>query len=273
MDKIRIKNLEVFARHGVYPEENALGQKFLLSADLSLDLRAAGKTDALENSVDYGKACLLMRDYMGNRTVKLIETAAGGLAEELLLAFPLLRAADIELKKPWAPIGLPLETVSVEVGRGWHTAYLSMGSNMGDRQRYLDGAVRALDDVRGCRVKKVSNYIATAPYGVKDQPDFLNACLKLETFLSPEELLDIAHGIERQAGRKRTRRWGPRTLDIDIIFYDDIVLGTEDLCIPHADMHRREFVLGPLMELCPYMRHPVYGRTVEEMYRELVREG
>lgn len=140
---------------------------------------------------------------------------------------------------------------------------------MGDRTKYLTDAVEALGGIRGCTVKKVSGFLETPPYGVADQDDFLNGCLELETLLYPEELLEQLHRIEKDAGRERKKRWGPRTLDLDIIFYDDLVCQSKDLCIPHVDMHRRKFVLEPLCEIAPYKRHPVYGKTVAEMLENL----
>ena len=175
----------------------------------------------------------------------------------------------LEIKKPWAPIGLPLKTVSVKIQRGWHTAYIALGSNLGDREQYIKDAVKALDTVRGCSVEKVSSLIETPPYGVTDQADFLNGCLKLQTLLTPGELLTELHRIEQAAGRERVIRWGPRTLDLDIIFYDDLVWENDDLCIPHVEMHKRLFVLEPLCEIAPYKRHPVYGKTVWEMKEEI----
>lgn len=269
MDKIHIYNLEIFAHHGVFPEENALGQRFLISAVLYADLREAGRTDELQKSIHYGEVCQQMKRYMESHTEKLIEKAAEGLAEELLMTWPLLRRIKLELKKPWAPIGLPLETVSVEIDRQWHRAYIALGSNLGDKKKYLDQAVKALGERKGCLVKKVSDYLSTEPYGVTDQPEFLNACLELETLYTPEELLACLHQIEQEADRVRTVRWGPRTLDLDIIFYDELVMGTDDLCIPHVDLQNRDFVLKPLAGIAPYMHHPVYGKTVKELLAEL----
>lgn len=278
MDKIKIEDLEIFARHGVFPEENKLGQKFLVSAVLYTDTRKAGNTDDLYASIDYGEACHFIEAFMKEHTFLLIERAAERLAEELLLHIPGLSKVRLEVKKPWAPVGLPLKSVSVEILRQWHTAYLALGSNMGDRKAYLDQAVRALDSltqhpakhdqgaVPGAgAVERVSNYYETPPYGMTEQADFLNACLRLRTLLTPRELLEELHRIERDAGRERTVHWGPRTLDLDLIFYDDLVLEDSDLCIPHVEMHKRKFVLEPLCEIAPYQRHPVYGKTVREM--------
>ena len=264
MDKIKIEKLEVFANHGVYPEENHLGQKFLISAVLYTDTRNAGKTDHLTASIHYGEVCQFMDSYMKQHTYQLIERAAETLAEELLLKFPNLQKIQLEIKKPWAPIGLPLKSVSVEIERAWHTAYIALGSNIGDKAGYLSNAVNDLNRLNGCRVTKISSWIETEPYGMVEQDTFLNGCLEMRTLLTPQELLDELHQIEKAAGRERNIHWGPRTLDLDIIFYDNLVIQTEDLCIPHVDMHNRRFVLEPLCEIAPYMRHPVYGWTMKE---------
>lgn len=268
-DEIHIENLEIFAKHGVFPEENRLGQKFLISLTMYVDARPAGKADCLEQSVHYGEASQFMTDWMHRHTYRLIEAAAEHLAEELLLRYPLLKGLTLELKKPWAPVGLPLETVSVKITRFWHTACLGLGSNLGDKAGYLDGAVKALAGMRDCRVRKVSSYWVTEPYGGVEQDDFLNACLLLETLLSPEELLERLHDIEQAAHRERVIRWGPRTLDLDILLYDDLVLEAEDLVIPHPEMHLREFVLRPLREIAPYLRHPILGQTVAQLAEKL----
>lgn len=272
MDYIHIKNLEVFANHGVFPEENKLGQRFLVSVALGTDTRCAGKSDALENSIDYGAVSLMIRDFMQKHTFRLIEAAAEKLAEVMLTEISGLEQVQLEIKKPWAPIGLPLETVSVEIQRTWHTAYIALGSNMGDKEAYLDNAVKALSETAGCRVMEVSSFFVTEPYGYTKQDDFVNGCLELRTLLTPEELLAELHRIENSAGRVREIRWGPRTLDLDIIFYDDLILDSPVLQIPHVEMHKRDFVLTPLSEIAPYKRHPLLKTTVKEMKEQLQRE-
>ena len=269
MDRINIKDLKVYAYHGVFPEETAIGQDFLISAALFLDLRSAGNTDDLAKTIDYSEICHVIKAFVEGTTFKLIETVAERLAKKLLTGYPIVRKVWIEVKKPSAPIGIPLDTVSVEIERGWHTAYISMGSNIGDRESSLRFAVGGIEKAYGCRAVRASEFINTAPYGVVEQDEFLNGCLEVETLLTPHELLGLLHDIENNAGRIRKERWGPRTLDLDIIFYDDLVISDCDLRIPHADMHNRRFVLEPLKEISPNKLHPVLMKTVAELLDEL----
>ena len=271
MDIIHINDLEIFARHGVFPEENVLGQKFMVSAEMYTCVRGAGRSDDLELSIDYGKICHEIQDFLQKNTFRLLETAAERLAEKLLTETEHLEGIRIEIKKPWAPVGLPLKTVSVEIERSWHTAYIALGSNMGDKKAYLDQGVEGLRQTPGCRVEAVSDYLTTEPYGVTDQDEFLNGAVKIRTLLAPEELLERLHEIEQEAKRERILRWGPRTLDLDILLYDSLVLDTADLHIPHIEMHKREFVLKPLCQIAPYVRHPVYNRTAGELLDALCR--
>ncbi len=265
MDYISIDNLEVFANHGVFEEEVNLGQKFIVSVRLYFDASAAGREDDLKKSVNYTKVCAGITQWMKTNSCKLIETVAERLAHKLLTDYGIVRSVEVTVKKPWAPIGLPLEHVSITVERGWHTAYLSIGSNIGDRSRYLEDGIEHLRDCEDIRILAVSDFINTAPYGKTDQDDFLNAAVKLETLLSPEQLLDVLHEAEDAAGRVRDEHWGPRTLDMDILLYDDLIMSTDTLTIPHADMPNRDFVLRPLCQIAPYALHPVTGRRICEL--------
>lgn len=272
MDKIWIKNLEVFAKHGVFPEENALGQKFIVNACLYTDTRKAGTTDDLSYSIHYGEAGLMMKNFMEQHTFQLLETAAERLAFQMLTEIHGLYQIQLEIQKPWAPVGLHLETVSVEITRGWHTSYIALGSNMGDKERYLSQAVNALRQTEGCKVERVSDFLVTEPYGYTEQAEFLNGCLELSTLLTPEELLKLLHKIEQEAGRKRDIRWGPRTLDLDILLYDNLIVDTQALHIPHVEMHKRDFVLKPLAQIASYVRHPILKKTIGELKEELHHE-
>ena len=120
-------------------------------------------------------------------------------------------------------------------------------------------------------MEAVSDFLVTAPYGGVEQDDFLNGAMKIRTLLTPHELLERLHEIEQEAKRERVVRWGPRTLDLDILLYDDLILDEEELHIPHIEMYKRDFVLKPLCQIAPYARHPVYNRTAAELLADLER--
>ena len=269
MDCIEIKNLEVFGHHGVFEEENKLGQKFVICCELYLDIRPAGISDDLALSVHYGEVCKFINDFMINKTYYLIEAVAEDMARELLLKFRKVRSIKLKIKKPWAPIGLPIEEVSVTIERGWHDAYISVGSNMGNKRDNIEAAVKRLKADDDILLIKESELIETKPYGYNDQDDFLNGALYIKTLYTPSELLKCLNEIETLGNRERNIKWGPRTIDLDILIYDDLVIDTDDLTIPHEDMHNREFVLGPLNEIAPNLRHPVLNQTVKQLLERL----
>lgn len=273
MDQIIIENLETFGYHGVFEEEAVLGQKFVVSAKLFLDTRKAGKTDDLKESLDYGAACQLIKKTVETKRYMLIERLAEEIAQELLLTFSQLHSVEITVKKPWAPVLVSLDTVAVSIKRGWHKAYLSIGSNIGDREGYLDFAIDRLNALEDTKVTAVSDYLETEPYGDVEQDDFLNGALEIETLKSPEELLETTMGIEQEAHRERIVHWGPRTLDIDILFYDDAIIMEENLKIPHIEIPKREFVLEPLSAIAPYFMHPVFHKSVITMLEELRKKA
>ncbi|MDR1621215.1 MAG: 2-amino-4-hydroxy-6-hydroxymethyldihydropteridine diphosphokinase [Synergistaceae bacterium] len=144
-------------------------------------------------------------------------------------------------------------------------ASLSVGSNLGNRLANLRTALRHLRNTAELEVVQTSDVFETAPWGVTDQPYFLNACILVKCALPPEELLTLLKGIEAKMGRRVERRWGQRVIDIDILTMDSLVCDTPNLHIPHKDMHRRGFVLVPLAQILPCWVHPVTGRRVDEM--------
>ncbi len=269
MDEIRIDNLEVYAYHGVFPEENEKGQPFFVNMVLYCDTREAGKQDELTLSTHYGEVCHLVSKWMQEHTCKLIETVAENVAREVLLHFPLVKEIDVEIRKPQAPIELPFESVSVKIHRGWHTVYVALGSNMGDKEKYLQDAVEGLKELKDTTVLRVSEWIITEPYGGVEQDCFLNGVAEIKTLMPPDELLKELHKLEAVAERKRTIHWGPRTLDLDIIFYDKWVYEDENLIIPHVDMENRDFVLKPMVQLNPNFRHPVRQKTMKQLWEAL----
>ncbi len=149
------------------------------------------------------------------------------------------------------------------------TAYIALGSNLGDSKQNIRQACELLGQVEGVRVVRMSSITRTKPLGVTDQPDFYNCAAEIETDLDPQHLHKATSLVEHKLGRKRLRHWGPRTIDIDIIFFGDLVLHDRSLTIPHEQMHLRSFVLGPLFELCPKFIHPVLNETVSELHSRL----
>ena len=130
-------------------------------------------------------------------------------------------------------------------------AYLGLGTNLGDKKANLRAAVNILNSNESVDVVALSSLYSTQPVGVKDQPDFINAVIAIQTTLSPVELLKLCNNIEHQLGRVRTIRWGPRVIDIDILLYNDVVINDNDLIIPHPCIMERAFVLIPLAEIAP----------------------
>lgn len=148
-----------------------------------------------------------------------------------------------------------------------HDVFLSLGSNMGDRLGYIKGAIEALR--HKSQVMTVSPIYETSPYGNVEQGNFLNCVAYIKTVFSPFTLLEYIHKIEKALGRKRRIKWGPRTIDIDIVFYDKIILNTLELTIPHPDMQNRLFVLKPLADIAPQQYHPVLKKSVKDLLESL----
>lgn len=144
-----------------------------------------------------------------------------------------------------------------------HTVYLALGSNLGDREENLKEAIASLSPQMVVKAK--SHVYETPPWGYEDQPKFLNQVLKVQTYLEPEPLLKHIKRLEIALGRKTSFRNGPRLIDIDILFYDDLVLNTPILTIPHPRLHERGFVLLPLMDIAPDLVHPVTKKSTREM--------
>ncbi|MBO5242555.1 MAG: 2-amino-4-hydroxy-6-hydroxymethyldihydropteridine diphosphokinase [Lachnospiraceae bacterium] len=269
MGFITITGLKIFAHHGVLEEEKRNGQDFYVNAKLYYDMEKATKTDEVTDAVHYGEVCQFMTGFLQENTYKLLERAVAETMKAVLIAFPMLEGIDMELCKPHAPIPLPFENVSVTGSLRWHKAYLAIGSNMGEKEKYLEDAVQTLRKDTDFRAVRTSSWMVTEPYGGVEQDDFLNGAMEVQTLLAPHALLDRLHEIEARAGRERLVHWGPRTLDLDIIFYDEEMINETDLIVPHMDMANRRFVLQPLCELAPAYLHPILNKTVKQMLDEL----
>ena len=146
----------------------------------------------------------------------------------------------------------------------FHTAYIALGSNLGDKEANLRRALELLIE-RGVEIVKTSTFISTEPYGVTDQPQFLNGVCEVRTSLVPLALLHTLLEIEQEMGRVRLRHWGERNIDLDLLLYEDVVMDTPELKLPHPDMQNRDFVLMPLAEIAPELVHPILQKSIEEL--------
>ena len=148
-------------------------------------------------------------------------------------------------------------------------AYIALGSNLGDKEKNLRRALLLLTQ-QGVEIVRVSSFLSTEPYGVTDQPQFLNAVACVRTSLEPLALLDVLLATELAMGRVRLRHWGERNIDLDLLLYEDVVLDMPRLRLPHPDMQNRDFVLLPLAEIAPELKHPTLQKTIYELKENLM---
>lgn len=272
MDKIIIENLEIIAEHGVFKEEKFLGQKFIISIEMLTDTREAGKTENLNASTHYGFVADDVEKIFTSKSFDLIETCAEKIAEMILTKYHLISEVKVTVKKPWAPIRKHFDFVAVEITRKWHTAYLSLGTNMGDKKKNLLEAIKKINTLENTKVTSESSILETEPFGYTEQDMFLNACIEIKTLFTPQELLEKLLTIELEMGRVRTIKWGPRVIDIDILFFDDEIIQDKNLCVPHPWICERMFVLEPLCEIAPNLVHPLERKPITTLKRILEKE-
>ncbi|MCE2413221.1 2-amino-4-hydroxy-6-hydroxymethyldihydropteridine diphosphokinase [Candidatus Poribacteria bacterium] len=146
-----------------------------------------------------------------------------------------------------------------------YAAYIGFGSNIGDRLAHIQNAIHALSKTEGITLKKISSIYTTDPVGYEEQAQFLNGVVAIQTSLSPLSLLHTLKDIETAIGRKHRMRWGPREIDLDILIYGDVCVQTEELVVPHPEMHLRSFVLVPLAEIAPDLVHPVFQEPIQTL--------
>ena len=258
--RIELRGIELHGYHGALESEREQGQRFLF--DVELDVGEAGSSDRLEDAVDYRDVVACVRDVSDGRAYQLLEALATALADELLARFPVERVS-VRVRKPDVVLDPPVEYAAVTRDAAVTVAYVGVGSNLGDREATIRAAIAALPGVVA-----VSTLRETDPVGVVDQPRFLNGAVRLETDLSARQLLDALLAIERELGRERRERWGPRTIDLDLLLYGDTTVDEPGLTVPHPRLHERRFVLEPLAELDPALVIPGRGR-VSDLLAEL----
>ncbi|MGB9700300.1 MAG: 2-amino-4-hydroxy-6-hydroxymethyldihydropteridine diphosphokinase [Thermodesulfobacteriota bacterium] len=147
--------------------------------------------------------------------------------------------------------------------------YIGIGSNLGDSLANCRQAIQAIGAEKGNKIVACSSFYITEPVGRKDQNWFVNAVIAVETNFSPRQLIEFLMNIEENMGRKRKERWGPRVIDLDILFYENLICQEDNLQIPHPEMVKRRFVLQPLKDIAPHLVHPKLGKTVSELLDEL----
>lgn len=273
MDKIIIEKLKIDACHGVNPSEKKNPQRFEFSAEISSDFNSACETDDVSNTINYSAVCKIIKSVATSHTYNLIETLARRCAEAIMDNFPSASGVRLRVDKPDAPINARFSSVAVETELERVKAYLSIGSSLGDKKKYLDFAVKSLSLSHGIEVKKVSSYIESEPYGGVAKNTFLNACVEIETYLPPQTLLSTIQCIEDEAERVRALRWDDRTLDIDIIFYGDKIINSDTLTVPHHDFLNRPFVIDPLKEIAPRFICPMTGAAVKDLPHNTSKTG
>lgn len=254
LDRIEITGLKVMSVIGVLPHEREGAQPLQIDISLHVDLRDAGYSDELSDTAHYGLVAERAAATARESKDLLLERLAHRIAEESL-TFDRVDAVDVKVTKMRPPIPEDLATTSVmihrrradEEGFGEHEAIVALGSNLGERASYLRRAVEQLGDVM-----RMSQVFETAPVGGPDgQGAYLNMVVAVRTSLDPYAFLRRCQRIEATANRQRIVHWGPRTLDVDLLFYDQVSIVSPELTVPHPRWAERRFVLTPLQEVSP----------------------
>ena len=253
----------------MFDHERRDGQEFVVDVVLHVDTRAAASADDLARTVDYGSLAQDIHDAVARDPVDLIETLAARIAA-LCLAREGVRTVEVTVHKPQAPVPVAFSDVSVSIVRsrdddvpGPRRAAFGLGSNLGDRFASLQAAVDVIAAEPGVRVVGVSPVVETDPVGGPEQDDFLNAVVVVDTSLPPFELLALARRAEQSRGRTREVRWGPRTLDVDVLAVGDVLDDDPELTLPHPRAHERAFVLVPWAAVDPDAVVPGRGRVAD----------
>ncbi len=274
-DTVVLRGLRAHGRHGWFAHEREQGQPFVVDLALRLDAGPAAASDDLADTVDYGALGSAVVALVEGEPVRLIETLAVRIAE-MALRDPRVVEATVTVHKPAAPMAVDVDDVAVTVVRAREQpgaadappprrrAALALGANLGDRAATLQAAVTRLAGTPGVRAVGVSPvYETDAVGGPAGQPAYLNAVIVVETALPARTLLALAAEAEAAHGRVRDRRWGPRTLDVDVLAVGDEVSADAELTLPHPRAHERAFVLVPWADVDPGCTVPGRGRVAD----------
>lgn len=245
-DKLIVKDVKIPG----FPED-ATGRA--RACTVTMQLRDSAAEDAATGLCGEIAAFLAAR---GRKMQSLSRIEMEKIVHRLLIDYPQVEGVTLSVAGS-AAYGGQEAAFEVEIERTRHTVYIGIGSNVGDREKNIREAVGKVDAPEDTRLVEVSKIYETEPVGYVDQDRFLNAVCKIQTLASPENLVSRLQEIEKSLKRERNIRWGPRTIDLDVLFYDDLVTDNEKIIIPHPRLHERLFVLKPLCDISPYLVHPI----------------
>lgn len=268
-DRIELRGLRALGHHGALPGEQDQAQPFEIDLDIEADLTAAGTSDELADTIDYGAVASAAVAVVADERWRLLERLAQRVVDEVFGVDRRVAAVTVTVRKLRPPVPLDLQSAAVRLTRRRRRAFLGLGANLGDREAALREAAAALPDVVA-----VSPVYETEPVGGPEgQPPYLNLVVELATARSARDLLAMAHRLEASAGRDRAAevRNGPRRLDIDVLWIDGVVLDEADLVVPHPRMLERRFVLAPLADLAPDLVARLVGDGGQESVTGSVR--
>jgi dihydroneopterin aldolase/2-amino-4-hydroxy-6-hydroxymethyldihydropteridine diphosphokinase len=260
--KIIIKDLVLYGYHGVREQEKKDGQDFVFNISIYINETGLKDNDSLEDTLSYSDVIRKVKNINENQRFELLETLSRTVADKIINMSDIVEKVDVRVEKPQPPIDEKLGSVGVEYSYsriGGYTGeedkvtvYISLGSNMGDRKSNIKRALESLERDPGIEVLKTSSFYETGPMYVEDQEDFYNMVAALKVGLDPFSLLGLIKGIEHDMGRKAgEKRYGPRPIDIDILYFGDKEIKSDILEIPHPLLGERKFVLVPLGEIAP----------------------
>jgi dihydroneopterin aldolase/2-amino-4-hydroxy-6-hydroxymethyldihydropteridine diphosphokinase len=284
MFKIIIKNLNLFGYHGVKESEKRDGQNFCFNIKILLNKNSFLNNDNLENTLNYSEVIELLKDINSNQRFNLLETLSQVVANKIIEMSLLIEKVTVKIEKTSPPIKENLESVGVEyildrksiesgeevkVESSEVNVYMSLGSNVGNRESNLRKAVDLIGRSPNISMLKVSSIYETEPMYIKDQDSFYNIVLnaRIDGEISPFEIMGFLKGIEFGFGRKMTKkRYGPRVIDIDLLYYGEMSIESDFLTLPHPGIEERKFVLVPLSEIAPEIK--IKGKNIKKFIEE-----
>lgn len=255
--RVSITGVTAYGHHGVLDHEKRDGQDFVVDVVMEIDITAAAEHDDLSRTVNYADVARDVVAVVEGPSLDLIEALASRIADAVLAREP-VESVEVTVHKPHAPVGVPFGDVTVQLRRDRDIpVVIAVGANLGDAERTVRAAARGLRRVRGLHGVRLSPLYRTAPVGGPAQDDYTNAVVLARTRLAPPSLLTALHRLEQASGRTREVRWGPRSLDLDLIQYGtpgtagEVTSAVPELLLPHPRAHERAFVLQPWADADP----------------------